>query len=1215
MCEERLIFLHLKYILMKRLILITILLWSQSLLKAQCTAPTNIYHYSNGSILSPVYTVTWNTQVGVDSFIVYYQFWHSSTSSWGPPLLYNGTGYSNTNSATFNNLGAGNFVLISISPNCPIPAYSYYVMELPCPTVQPFLLSIPSIHSIGIGWNLPPSGGVGFYAEHRKLGDTTWNSAGIFPSNIYGPNYTFNNLLANTWYEFRVVLQCGETINSPTNFTISPILTAQTAACNTPQIDTIVNVQCSSAQVNFTLTNLSPINYRISYWAIYDSLNTYTTILANGSNGYNQYIMSPLFPSTMYKVRIRAMCTPNDSSVYNEKIFTTLPATIPCLSTQPYGSNPTSNGTGFTINWAHASGASYYELQYRKSSDPPNAWIPYPAFTNSVNINGLLPGTAYTFRLRVHCINCNGVSPWSTGTYGTLCSPPISSSVPSNSIQCNSVLIKWNASLLASNYYLHYKKTADAIWTLASSNIIDSLYLLSGLETGKSYQYKVGCNCIGGSSTDFFTASSGSFSTKCPPPTSLMAISSNTSVIINWVPSCGITNYKIEYKGSFGGFWTTLEHNFLGSSYTLSGPGIPQNQPYDFKVVSKCDQGGGSQSEAIITGVGVECLPPDNINHIITGNQQATVDWDAIPGANQYRLEYRNADASGTAGSWNTIYVNGANCMLNNLLYLTNYDVRIKTKCFDGNWGDDYSPYYSFKTPCPGINGLQVIPSATSAVVKWNQVNGVYGYKIQYGLQNTSGQVSTWVSSNNNSANDTTETINSLNPGSNYVVRIQTKCSNSTSDTSQYVSTSFSTFNLCSPPILSMDSFTTQRISLSWIPLNGTNVQNHRIRYKVVGSSTWDSTGLIASNHFDIQPLFPGTNYIFQIKALCGSNPTTNYSSNYSFSTASCNNAVGSSLGQAIEFLPLSNVWQTDTRVNSLYACFTNNYSGSNNQSSPDMWYKFILTSDDTVEISHCNSIHNNTYLHLLNQAGSQISLNNNFGPLCPFLTKASIKQWLSAGIYYVVSQCNGSDTGSITTAIRRLTSPTTNLQLKLFIEGYYQGSGVLSNVLYNQGVFANPGLICDTIEVQLRHVNPPYAIFLSRKEVVSTNGTVQLTNVGGFGQSYYIIIKHRNAIETWSSNPVQLSNATFYNFTDDANKAFGLNQHEVESGVWAFYSGDINHDENIDLSDFSLLELDINNFEFGYKGTDMNGDGSVDLQDVPLLELNSNLFIFSNHP
>ena len=70
-----------------------------------------------------------------------------------------------------------------------------------------------------------------------------------------------------------------------------------------------------------------------------------------------------------------------------------------------------------------------------------------------------------------------------------------------------------------------------------------------------------------------------------------------------------------------------------------------------------------------------------------------------------------------------------------------------------------------------------------------------------------------------------------------------------------------------------------------------------------------------------------------------------------------------------------------------------------------------------------------------------------------------------------------------------------------------------------------------------------------------------------------------------------------------------------VENGVYAFYAGDVNQDENIDMLDASQEEDDISNFEYSYFITDVNGNGNVDLLDIPMLDYNGSQFIFSNHP
>ena len=106
---------------------------------------------------------------------------------------------------------------------------------------------------------------------------------------------------------------------------------------------------------------------------------------------------------------------------------------------------------------------------------------------------------------------------------------------------------------------------------------------------------------------------------------------------------------------------------------------------------------------------------------------------------------------------------------------------------------------------------------------------------------------------------------------------------------------------------------------------------------------------------------------------------------------------------------------------------------------------------------------------------------------------------------------------------------------------------------------------------------------------------------------SVYLGISHRNSIQTWSANPVLLTNQFNYDFTTAASQAFGNNQIEVEPGIFALYSGDINQDGFIDSFDFPLLDTDIFNGVSGvYVNTDLYGDGFVDSFDFPVFDVNS---------
>ncbi len=186
------------------------------------------------------------------------------------------------------------------------------------------------------------------------------------------------------------------------------------------------------------------------------------------------------------------------------------------------------------------------------------------------------------------------------------------------------------------------------------------------------------------------------------------------------------------------------------------------------------------------------------------------------------------------------------------------------------------------------------------------------------------------------------------------------------------------------------------------------------------------------------------------------------------------------------------------------------------------------------------------------------------------------------------------------------------NITLKVFLEGYYAGSGTMVPCLFNQGQLIGT-TICDTIEIEL-HDPLNYSMAFSTKAVLNTDGSA-IAGFQNLASDYFIVLKHRNGLYTWSAAPVVMTENTYYDFSSAADQAYGNNQVEVETGIWAVYSGDVNQDENIDLLDLPFMEEDINNFAYGYFVTDINGDGNVDLLDSPLIENNINNFVFSMHP
>ncbi len=170
----------------------------------------------------------------------------------------------------------------------------------------------------------------------------------------------------------------------------------------------------------------------------------------------------------------------------------------------------------------------------------------------------------------------------------------------------------------------------------------------------------------------------------------------------------------------------------------------------------------------------------------------------------------------------------------------------------------------------------------------------------------------------------------------------------------------------------------------------------------------------------------------------------------------------------------------------------------------------------------------------------------------------------------------------------------------KVLMEGFYNGSS----------------MVPDTVTVELRSSAAPYNFIDQSKIILNSNGE----GSGKFysaqnGMPYYIVVKHRNALETWSASPQTFtSNALTYDFTTAANKAYGNNLKLIGS-KWCIFEGDVNRDGFIDASDLNSVFLDNVNGVTGYTASDLNGDLFTEIEDVYIVFINNVLGIEKKSP
>jgi hypothetical protein len=168
---------------------------------------------------------------------------------------------------------------------------------------------------------------------------------------------------------------------------------------------------------------------------------------------------------------------------------------------------------------------------------------------------------------------------------------------------------------------------------------------------------------------------------------------------------------------------------------------------------------------------------------------------------------------------------------------------------------------------------------------------------------------------------------------------------------------------------------------------------------------------------------------------------------------------------------------------------------------------------------------------------------------------------------------------------------PMGSLLLKCLIEGFYNGTS----------------MIPDTVTVELHNTATPYASIASSKGVLDSSGLGTFNFSGAVnGTSYFIVVKHRNAVETWSIASIISST---YDFTSAQSQVYGNNM-ILKGSKWCIYSGDVSQDGQVSFSDLMAVDNDNTNFITGYTYTDLTGDNQVTFSDLILVDNNNTNFV-----
>jgi peptidoglycan/xylan/chitin deacetylase (PgdA/CDA1 family) len=239
--------------------------------------------------------------------------------------------------------------------------------------------------------------------------------------------------------------------------------------------------------------------------------------------------------------------------------------------------------------------------------------------------------------------------------------------------------------------------------------------------------------------------------------------------------------------------------------------------------------------------------------------------------------------------------------------------------------------------------------------------------------------------------------------------------------------------------------------------------------------------------------------------------------------------------------------------------------------------------------------------------------------------------------VYTQKADVVSGDDGYVGWAFIRLIPRPLLLNLKVFLEGPYSGSGLMSTTLNTNNLIplssnkAYPAAvygyytvsnltsipssdIVDWVLVELRTgtgsettIERQVAFLKRDGTIVDTDGSSPVAFTGLSEGDYYVVVRHRNHLAIMTSSAIRLSsNSALYDFTTFQSQAYTTSTDpmiDLGGGVFGMFSGDTNDSGIITAADKSTVNSF--NLNSGYYNADTNFSGIVTAADKT--NINSN--------
>lgn len=347
-----------------------------------------------------------------------------------------------------------------------------------------------------------------------------------------------------------------------------------------------------------------------------------------------------------------------------------------------------------------------------------------------------------------------------------------------SNITANSADFTWTSGTPTdASWLLYYKKTSDANYS--SVNVNSNPFTLNGLYPNNDYNVYLKTNCVTDTSAST-TIINFATSLTCIPPTNLNISSNNLSAhaaILNWTSGGSENRWNIQYKLSSKPSWDSAFSIFSTSNSKLLSTSLIEHANYDVRVRSICGVGDTSRWSTTYNFLTPYAFPaPSNLATYdsLSTYSSAKIHWKKNGTETQWAIEYKLS----TISDWDyatTLYSNDTIFTFNDLTENTTYNVKVRAICGANDSVVYSSPisfttlYYCQKPTNFAVNDASI--TTTSAELGWTS----HGHDSQWTIEYKK-RLEDWTNAQTVTASTNPYTLNGLQPGTIYNIRIKSIC-------------------------------------------------------------------------------------------------------------------------------------------------------------------------------------------------------------------------------------------------------------------------------------------------------------------------------------------------------------------------------------------------------------------------------------------------------